>query len=81
MMVSEERVTREERNRQQIVTLLVWKTDLRDIPYLREKVEFARKVGYFKDFQEHKNFLEAVCYQGVVDWLFDGKLLDVEGVL
>ena len=81
MIVSEERVTREERNRRQLVSLLVWKTDLKDIPYLREKVEFAKKVGYFKDFQEHRSFLEVVCFQGVVDWLFDGEPMNVEGVL
>jgi len=81
MKVSEERVTREERNRRQVMTVTVWKTDLVDIPYLREKVEFARKLEYFKLFEECKNFYRAVCLQGVVDWLYDGNKPEFEGVL
>jgi len=80
MMVSEERVTREERNRRQVVTLVIWKTDVRDIPYLKEKMEFAEKMEYFRVFEECKNFYRAVCLQGLVDCLYDGKPLDVEGV-
>jgi len=80
MIIGSEKVTREERNRRQVVTMTVWKTDLVDIPYLKEKMEFAEKLEYFRNIEECKNFYKVICLQGLADWLYDGKPLDVEGV-